>query len=315
MNDKIDIVITYVNDSCSEWVNEFNYWKEYEINNGIISSGSKQAFGKERTRNWNFLKYWFRSVENNCTWFNKVFFIVQNEKHIPEWLDTDCDRLRIVYHEDFIPKELLPTFNSFTIDLFISNIEDLSDNYVLCDDDFFFMNKIRKDRFFKRNVAQHEDNRVPFGYFYDNDEYLHVLNNSTDFEVRYMGNEKIKYHFYHLPAAHKKSFEKKVLKDNYDYIMGCQKPSKFRYKTNLDPNIYVNTLKLCKECYIGEKGHVYNNCGYVAIKDGINFNQYKDRDMICFNDTDLADNNFEKVRDRLNEFLESRFYKKSMFER
>lgn len=319
MNNKIDIVITYVDDTNSVWKDKFNYWKEYEIRNGIISKDSRQAFGCERTRNWKFLKYWFRAVEKNCPWVNKVFFVVQNENHIPKWLNTDYDKLRIVYHNEFIPKELLPTFNSFTIELFVSNIEDLNDNYISCNDDFFFINRIEENRFFKNNVAQHEDNRVPFGHYFDGDEYLHIMNNSTDFEERYMDkNDKVKYHFYHLPSAHKKNFEQELLRDNYDYLMSCQKPSKFRYKTNVDPNILTNCLKLennSKRCYIGKKGHVYNNCGYVVLKSGVNFENFKDRDIICFNDTNLADVGFHKIRDDLNNFLESMFPEKSGFEK
>lgn len=315
MNDKIDIVITYVDDSNEKWRTDFTYWKNYEIANGIISRNSKQAFGAERTRNWNFLKYWFRSVEKNCPWVNKVFLVVQNEEQLPKWLNTKCKKLRVVYHDEFIPEELLPTFNSCTIGLFVSNIKDLSDNFIMCDDDYFFMNEIKKDRFFKNNIAQHENNRVAFGHYYDGDEFLHILNNTTDFEERYMGSEKIKYHFYHLPNAHTKSFDNKILKDNYEDIMACQKPSKFRYKTNITYDMYSNIMKLQKKCYIGEKGHVFYNCGYVVLKDGVDFNSYKDKDMVCFNDTDLADRNFEQVRDDLNLFLKNIFDKKSKFEK
>ena len=123
----IDLVITYLDDNDS-WREKYNYWKQYEIENGIIEASSKQAFGKERTRNWNFLKYWFRSIEKNLPWINKLFFIVQDKDHIPDWLNTDYEKLRVVYHDEYIPKELLPTFNSLTIVMYINLIKDLSNN-------------------------------------------------------------------------------------------------------------------------------------------------------------------------------------------
>ena len=310
----IDIVITFLNDN-DKWREKYNYWKNYEIEQGIIEATSKQAFGEERNRNWGFLKYWFRSIEKNLPWINKVFLVVQDKDQIPDWINTDYDKLRVVYHEEFIPKELLPTFNSMSIIMYLNRIKDLSNNYIYSDDDMFFMKPIREDRFFKNGISQHENNRIPYGYFFDYDEYLHILNNSLDFEEKYMGEEKIKYHFYHLPTAHQKEDELQIINENYQEIIEHQNKSKFRYKTNLEPNMLTNILKLQRKCYIGEKGHVYNNCGYVALKDGINLEPFKEKDIVCFNDTDLATENFEKVKQDLNKFLEEIFNEKSKYER
>lgn len=310
----VDIVITYLDDN-KNWREKYNYWKNYEIEHGIIEATSKQAFGAERTRNWNFLKYWFRSVEKNLSWINKVFLIVQDKDQLPEWLNTNYEKLRVVEHKEYVPEELLPTFNSLTITMFINKIKDLSNNYIYCDDDMFFMKPIQKDRFFKDEISQHENNRIPYGYFFDYDEYLHILNNSLDFEEKYMGEEKTKYHFYHLPTAHQKEDELQIINENYQEIIEHQNKSKFRNKTNLEPNMLTNILKLQRKCYIGEKGHVYNNCGYVALKDGINLEPYKEKDIVCFNDTDLATENFEKVKQDLNKFLEEIFNEKSKYER
>ena len=311
----IDIVVTYLNDSDPVWRKDYNKYKQEEINKGIIKATSKQAFGEERLRNWNFTHYWFRGVEQKCPWVNKVFFIVQNERHIPEWLDTTNPKLRIVYHDEFIPKELLPTFSGMTIGLFINQIEDLSDNYIMCDDDYFFLNPVPKEKFFINDIAQHEDNSIPYGYFWDGDEFLHILNNNFDLEKKYTKDNTTKYHFYHLPSARKKSFEQKILKENYETIINAQKPSKFRYKTNLDGNFYVNILKLSGEANIRPKNTMYNNSVYVALQPNIDFYQYKDKEMACFNDVDLATGHFEEISKALNEFLEYKFPNKSSFEK
>lgn len=310
----VDIVITYLDDN-KNWREQYNYWKKYEIEQGIIESTSKQAFGEERIRNWEFLKYWFRSVEKNCSWVRKVFLVVQDKNQVPEWLNTNYEKLRVVYHNEYIPEELLPTFSSMPICMYLCKIDDLSEDYIECNDDMFFMNPIKEERFFKNGLAQQEDNEIPYGYFFDYDEYLHILNNNLDFETKYMKKNKIKYHFYHLPTANKKSFNNRILNENWEEIMDRLKPSKFRYKTNLDPNIFTNIMKIKKECDINPKNTVYKNCGYIALKDGVNLEAYKDKDMVCFNDTDLATENFEKVKKDLNKFLESIFNEKSQFER
>jgi len=315
MNNKIDIVVTYLDDTEPSWRENYNYWKSIEINNNITNPNSKQAFGEERLRNWNFTHYWFRGIEQNCPWVNKVFFVVQNEKQVPKWLDTTNPKLRIVYHDEFIPKELLPTFSGMTVGLFISQIPDLSDNYIMCDDDYFFLNPIKEEEFFVNNIPQHEDNSIPYGYFYDGDEFLHILNNNFDFEKKYTKDNVTKYHFYHLPSARKKSFEQKLIKENYQTFINAQKPSKFRYKTNLDANLFVNILKLSGEANIQPRGTMYDNDAYVALKPGIDFYQYKDKNMVCFNDVDLVNGHFEEISKELNEFLEYKFPNKSSFEK
>ena len=145
----VDIVITYLNERDEKWQKDFYYWKEKEIATGKNRQSNRQAFGEERTREWDTLKYWFRGIEKNCPWINKVFLVVQNERHVPNWLKKDHPKLRIVYHDEFIPSELLPTFNAMTICMYISNIKDLSEEYIYSDDDFYFLNPIKEDKFFK----------------------------------------------------------------------------------------------------------------------------------------------------------------------
>ena len=315
MNDKIDIVVTYLNDRDPQWQEEFNKYRQYEISKGWINPDSIQAFGEERCRNWDFTQYWFRGIEKCCPWVNKVFFVVQNEHHVPEWLDTTNPKLRIVYHDEFIPKELLPTFNGMTIGLYINQIPDLSNNYIMCDDDYFFLNPIEETKFFVNNRPQHEDNQVPYGYFYDGDEFLHIMNNCFDFEKKYT-NGKIKYHFYHLPASRDKTFEQKILKENYQDILNSQSRSRFRYPTNLDANIYVNTLKLTGNADILPEKSIYGHSIYVPIKDGYDFFTCEDYQMVCFNDTNLVTKeNFERIKQSLIEFLKHKFPDKSSFEK
>lgn len=314
MKQKIDIVVTYVDDQEPSWKKDFLYWKQYEIDKNIIKQSSAQAFGEERIRNWDFTQYWFRGVEQNCPWVNKIFFVIQNEKQIPEWLNINNPKLRIVYHNEFIPKELLPTFNGITIGLFINQIPDLSDNYIMCDDDYFFLNPIPEEKFFINDIAQHEDNSIPFGYFYDGDEFLHILNNAFDIEKKYTKNNT-KYHFYHLPTARKKSFEQQILKENYEYIFNAQLPSKFRYRTNVEANLYPNILKLTNNANIHPKNTMYNNCAYIALQPNIDFFKYKDKEMVCFNDVDLATGHFEEIKKSLIDFLKYKFPNKSSFEK
>jgi len=315
-NDKIDIVVTYLNERDEQWQKDFNYWKEKEIKEGRTVATNRQAFGEERTREWDIFKYWFRAVEKNCPWVNKVFVIVQNERHIPNWLYLDNPKLRVVFHDEFIPHSLLPTFNAMTIGMYVSNIPDLSDNYIMCDDDFYFLRYIDEDRFFKDNKPVHIDNHTTFSLY--GDEYLnktdgvfyHILNNNLRFETNFMGDKWVKYGYSHLPAARNKEFEKDILTDYRREIYRANCESKFRHPLNLCNYMFDDLLKICGIAYIGDP---YYNCGYCALNSKIDFNGYETLDMVCFNDTEQLDD-YETTKEHLIAFLESLFPNKSSFE-
>lgn len=310
MNEPIDIVVTYLNSRDKKWNEDFNYYKNLELGLDIQKETNKQAFGEERTREWDFFKYWFRGVEKNCPWVNKVFLIVQNENHIPEWLDTNNPKLRVVFHEDYIPSELLPTFNTMTIELYINRIKDLSNNYIICNDDFFFLNKIDKNRFFEHNKAKHEENTMPYEYFREDlGDFYQMLNNNMDLEKKY--GAKVKYNIYHLPTARKKDFEQKIMEENYDLILNAQKTSKFRNKSNYCACLYEDLLRICHEAIIDR---VYYNCRYVTLKSSVDFDTCKDYDMVCFNDTEQLDD-YEATKDKMLEFLDKKFPKRCSYER
>ena len=103
----LDIVVLYCNDNDTKWKEQYNYYKQEEISTNKANIANRQSFGEERYRDWGAFKYWFRGVDNNCNWLNKIFLVVSDESQIPDWLDTTNSKLRIVYHKEFIPEELL----------------------------------------------------------------------------------------------------------------------------------------------------------------------------------------------------------------
>ena len=180
----IDIVVPFYNDSDNYWR---NIMYDYMAKEG---SNDRQVVGEERYRDWENFKYFFRGIEENCKWVNKVFVIVANETQIPEWLDTSNPKLKVVLHEEYIPKELLPTFNTMTIELFISRIEDLSDNYIYCNDDYFFLNPMSENMFFVNDLPVYKGESYELNKF--GDDYLSgsdgtfysMLNSNIDLQMK-----------------------------------------------------------------------------------------------------------------------------------
>lgn len=306
----VDIVVSYVYEHDKKWQQDFKYWKDKEILEGKADKNNRQAFGIERTREWDTFKYWFRGIEQNCPWVNKVFLLVQNKNHIPKWLNLNNPKIRVVFHEEYIPNELLPTFNAMPIGFYTSNIKDLSENYIICDDDYYFLNKIEKDRFFKKNKPVHPNNQVKYELFYNgavNGVFFDILNNNLEFEKRF---KKIKYGIYHLPEARKKSFEQKIIKDYEKEILEHFTVSKFRNSHNLCGYMFNDLLKIFNEAYIDDP---YKNCSYCALTSKVDFKEYENKDIVCFNDTEILDD-YNLTKKKFKVFLEKKFPNKSSYE-
>lgn len=310
---KIDLVVTYCDSDDSIWQQSFNEWKDKEIEVGITTEDNRPAFGTERTRNWDFMKYWLRGVEQNMPWINRVFFICQQPSQVPKWLNIECPKLRVVYHSEFIPSEFLPTFNPCVISTFIPLIEDLSECFIISDDDMFFLNPITIDKFFDKGISKQWDK-----HFWRSDNYAnglgewgHTLDKSFNIEKRYGGVDYM-YAPYHLPAALNKSLCKKILETHYDEIHSSLIISKFRNRENIGPGfLYCNIIKRTNKCIWDN--HMYDDSYYVELKSGIDFTKCFTKQMVCFNDTENTDH-FEDLKSQLLEKLQNRFPKLSCFE-
>lgn len=144
MEDKIDFVITWVDNTDVKWQKskeEYNPTNKKDESNSMI-----------RYRDWGTLKYWFRAIERNANWVNKIYFVTCGQ--VPSWLNVDNPKLVLINHEDYIPKEFLPTFNSNVIELFFNRIPNLSEKFVYFNDDVFVLNPIDESYFFESNLPK-----------------------------------------------------------------------------------------------------------------------------------------------------------------
>lgn len=135
---KIDFVIPWVDGNDPEWVKEKNKYQQRNIDD----SNSNNRF-----RDWGLLPYWFRAIEKFTPWVNKVYFVTWG--HVPSFLDLDCPKLEVINHNDFIPKQYLPTFSSHTIEMNLHKIPGLSEYFVYLNDDTFIIRSMKKTDFFK----------------------------------------------------------------------------------------------------------------------------------------------------------------------
>lgn len=140
---EIDFVVTWVDMNDSAWKEEFN---KYSSNPRNESNGVTDA----RFRDYGFLRYWFRGVEKFAPWVRKIHFVTCGQK--PEWLDENNPKINLVSHKDFIPAEFLPTYNSVVIERFMHKIPGLADHFVYFNDDFYIINHLTPERFFRNGL-------------------------------------------------------------------------------------------------------------------------------------------------------------------
>lgn len=98
-----------------------------------------------RYRDWGLLPYWFRAAEKFTPWVNKIYFVTWG--HIPSFLNTDNEKLRIINHKDYIPEEYLPTFSSHVIEANLHRIPSLSEHFVYFNDDTFILRPMPETSF------------------------------------------------------------------------------------------------------------------------------------------------------------------------
>lgn len=333
MKEKIDFVILWVDGNDENWLSEKRKYLpklENEDNNN-----------NNRFRDWENLQYWFRAVEENAPWVNNIYFITWG--HIPSWLDENHPKIKIIKHQDYIPKEFLPTYNSNTIELHLHRIESLSENFVLFNDDMFVMEKTKPEEFFKNNLPVEYYSEIVMSSKKPNYIYAHTLLNNISILNKYFNKKNVykknifkyfnlKYGVkgnlstlflsmfnsfsmitnQHLPVPLKKSVLKELWEKEPEALV---QSSKNRFRDLSDISQYlIRYFQLASGKFYPRK-HSYGK-GFNLQDDNSHIikelkkGKYK---IVCFNDT-LMVNDFQKSKRSLNTYLENKFPKKSKYE-
>lgn len=329
----IDFVITWVDGSDKAWREE----KAKYDGTGVVDDHD------ERYRDWEFLKYWFRGVEKFAPWVRKIHFVTWG--HLPEWLNTENEKLHIVRHEDYIPKEYLPVFNSNVLEIYMNRIPGLSEKFVYFNDDFFLINKTEPELFFKNGkacdmlafqpVVANPANPVMSHLYMNNSLVLCKYFNKRENVKAHPGNYfKIGYpplyFFYNLLelafplytgfyTVHGPSpFYQETFREIWDKESDALKAmshNRFRSSTDLTPYLFREWQKL-------SDNFVPTN----VLKDFAYFNIAKDnrklystikkqkKKIICVNDAQI-DSEFERVKKELQECFMTILPEVSSFER
>lgn len=332
MNNKIDFVILWVDGSDPEWL------KEKLTYQGIENVDTEDIQNSiNRYRDMGILKYWFRGVEKFAPWVNNIFFVTYG--HLPDFLNINHPKLKIINHKDFIDKKYLPTFNSSAIEMNILNIEGLSEKFVYFNDDMFLTNYVKEEDFFVNDLPcgyailspvipvcsfEHNviNNLILLNESYNTKEVLKKYHKKF-FNYKYGLNVMRTFLFSrwnkfcgfkesHLPHAYLKSSFEECYKIYTDYFEETYS-HKFRNSSDITQWLveywqYINGKFEPIRPKEGKLYHLSENNSQV-IND-IGKMKYK---MICVNDEN-PNYNFKKVKEELNLAFEKILPEKSSFE-
>lgn len=161
-NDPIDAVIMWVDGSDQAFID-----KEKEQLDLERKKGKKIVHSAARHRDNGELRYLLRSIHANLGWVRNIFIVTNGQ--VPPYVDFSKGNIRLVSHSEiFSNSENVPTFNTFSIESCINNIEGLSDQYIRFSDDFFVGRNISKEEYldeYSKYIFKGEVQDSPIGAY------------------------------------------------------------------------------------------------------------------------------------------------------
>ena len=338
---KVDFVMPWVDGGDPEWRKQKDYYNRLEPFFPL------EATGDFRFRDWDNLKYWFRGVEQFASWVNKIHFITWG--HLPKWLNTDHPKLHIVKHEDIIPQEYLPIFNSRVIETSIGNIDGLSEHFVYFNDDTFIIAPISQEKFFRNGLPCCEAHIVNHMQYYN---YMHfwmcmLLQNMTAIKRNFNSGEVMRKHWRkfintrysfqtnkdniisfswrrrcfpgfsirHIPNPFLKSVFWEVNQKERDIIINTYK---HRFRSYDDVNQYLYFWwQICKGNFYPQRDEDLCLMQDVINPQIISQNiRLQEKPLMCISDNSCFDDNiFEETKRIINDAFESILPEKCSFEK
>lgn len=267
----IDYVIPFVDYSDGNWLLEY---KKYVPD---IRDWSNNA---TRFRDWETLRYQLRSIERYMPWIRSIFIVMSiSDSQVPKWLNTQSERVRVVWDWEIIPNEYLPVFNSNVIDLYIPRIEGLSEHYLYACDDYIVMRSLKPEDFFTENGIKLKIGQYKFMDW----TYTRTIINSNLLicpqRVTKIDTYFLALYCDHAIVSHLKSENLKVM-EKYQKEIECSL-SRFRESRNLTWLIYP--LSLMKKGLL-QKGDIKTRFSALRDENSIRTLDFAGCDVIVLND-------------------------------
>ncbi|GEA77081.1 exopolysaccharide phosphotransferase cps2G [Latilactobacillus sakei] len=324
-----DAVITWVNASDPKWLNKK---RAFMLNSEAPIEADMDS--DERYRDYGTLKYLLRSIECNMPWLKNIYLITDDQ--IPEWLDIENEKLKVIDHTDYMDAQSLPTFNSNAIELNINKIEELDEQFILFNDDQLVSTKTTEADFFVDGVPTDfriYDTLLPeesFDHiiinnikiinqlFYQDRKRRKLKNLINPMYGRFMVRSLISSYFPGVSTYYNPHSPQPLLKSTIDRLWQVAEDemtatSRHHIRDESDINIWLaRYLQLETNQFKAttpKRSVFYKLDEIEKIKMDIQNGQHQ---LLCINDTTTE--NYEELTKQLIDQLEDKFPNKSQFE-
>lgn len=291
----MDIVITYVNGNDPIWQRDYEKYTNIPIM-------------EKRFRDWGTLQYLLRGIEAHMPFIKNVYLVVSHRSQVPEWADTS--NLKIVLHEDFVPAEYLPTFNSNTLEMNLHRIAGLDEQYLYFNDDIFPVRDCRPEDFYR-------DGKVRIGisrHYLCSGMFKKICRNSDRLARKALGLPLSRSFVrpQHICAPMLKSECERLSEIVKDDIMKSY--TRIREHVNYTQYIFTDYL-FYQGKILAERISSRHLSVAVSSRNRICSSiERPSRDIICINDVNLSESRFEELREAVLNSFEKIFPSKSRFE-
>lgn len=265
----VDLVIPYVDCLDKNWQEIYNQYKLPTEQKDVNQINRFRGQGE-------FLRFLFRSIDKNLPWIRNIYFLVQSESQVPTWLDTT--KVKVILHNQFIPEQYLPTFNSCAIEMFLWNIPGLSEKFIYINDDFYMMNPCAEKDFF-------DGDKVKFNL-------IRNSMNESLYDAQCFNNNKLLYNigygapFYRLGHIFRPYLKSKMI-ECYNQYKDEINNSITRFRDKKNYNCYIYSLYLFKN---NLQEPSYLKYIYIGSENSHQLMNIKATNMVCVNDCALDSN-------------------------
>jgi len=291
----MDIVITYVDGLDPLWQ------KDYSAATG------KPVLAK-RFRDWGTLKYLLRGIENNMPFVENVFLVVSRDSQVPSWVNRD--RVRVVLHEEIIPSQFLPTFNSTAIEMFLHMIPGLGEEFIYFNDDIFPVRKCSREQFYQDGKAVAKPSLDIFAVGL----YKKQCRNASNLARKAAGLAPV---FYFARAQHScspmlRTANETVFAAIRSDVMDSISP--LREEKNINQHLFTDYLYWTSQLVRKRMSCKHMSLAVVSAAEVAAFIDEPTKDFVCINDVTMSDEKYEKSRSLILAAFQRRFPEKSAFE-
>ena len=277
----IDAVITYVDMNDPIWMDSYKkYFK-------TISLARYKSLGTIHLQ--------IDCIRKFMPWINNIYIVVSNKEQI------STDKAIVITHDQIIPKEYLPTFNSTTIEMFIHKIPNLSEYFIYFNDDTIPINYVKQTEFFDRKPL------ISFKHFVNppQSRFRQRCKNSSDLAQRIVGQEPNGEYVHqdHICTIHKKSAHEYVWQVVGDEIIRSLTRKRCEY--NLSQYLFSDYLYYSGQCKTRKLNYSFINYSEITPELLYKIVVSKSVDFICVSDdVEKVDEYNNKLTQALKEILD-----------